>query len=121
MTNILLQIAKIAEKENISIGALERSIGASKGVLSRAIAHNTDIQAKWIQKIIENYPAYNPEWIFDDEVSMLRNDKIEENPKKTSETPVESIDKNSIGIMLDRYEALAIENSNQKKDRKSVV
>ncbi len=42
--------------KGITIGAFERSIGASKGVLSRAIANGTDIQAKWFEKIVENYP-----------------------------------------------------------------
>ena len=43
MKSILLQIAKIAENERISIGALERKIGTSKGVLSRTIGNSTDI------------------------------------------------------------------------------
>jgi len=76
MKNILLQLAKIAENENISIGALERKIGASKGVISRAIAHQTDIQAKWIQNIVENYPTYNPEWLITGDGKMLRDINI---------------------------------------------
>ena len=59
MENIILRIAKIADNENVSIGALERLIGASKGVLSRAIANNTDIQSKWVQIIADNYPNYS--------------------------------------------------------------
>lgn len=72
MKNILQQISKIADKENITIGALERKIGASKGVLSRAIANNTDIQAKWIQRIVENYPQINAEWLLTGEGSMYK-------------------------------------------------
>ena len=56
MAKILDNISILAEKEGVTIGALERQIGASKGVLSRAIANGTDIQAKWIQAIVENYP-----------------------------------------------------------------
>ncbi len=47
MGNILSRIQEIASYECITIGAMERSIGASKGVLSRVIANSTDIQLKW--------------------------------------------------------------------------
>ena len=56
MAKILDNIRKLAEKEGITIGAIERKIGASKGVLSRAMTNGTDIQAKWITAIVENYP-----------------------------------------------------------------
>lgn len=57
MGNILTKIQQIASNEGITIGAFERSIGASKGVLSRAIANGTDIQAKWLEKIVEIIPT----------------------------------------------------------------
>lgn len=63
MNTILDRIAHIANNENISIGKLERVIGASKGVLSRAIANKSDIQSKWIIKIVENYPQYSGDWL----------------------------------------------------------
>lgn len=63
MGNILSRIQEIASNEGITIGALERTIGASKGVLSRAINNGTDIQSKWLQLIVENYPHYSAEWI----------------------------------------------------------
>ena len=56
MGNILSRIQEIASNEGITIGAMERTIGASKGVLSRAINNGTDIQAKWLSIIVENYP-----------------------------------------------------------------
>ena len=49
--------------EGITIGALEKTIGASKGVLSRAFQKGTDIQAKWLEKIVENYPQYSLDWL----------------------------------------------------------
>lgn len=63
MATLLERISQLASNEGITIGALERRIGASKGVLSRAIQKNTDIQAKWIGKIVENYPLYSAEWL----------------------------------------------------------
>ena len=63
MDTLLHRISEIARLEGISIGALERQIGASKGVLSRAIQNNTDIQAKWLTRIVENYPSYSASWL----------------------------------------------------------
>lgn len=63
MYNILSRIKQIAQNENVTIAALERQIGASKGVLSRAIANGTDIQSKWLQLIVENYPRYSGDWL----------------------------------------------------------
>lgn len=73
MGNILSRIQEIASNEGITIGALERQIGASKGVLSRAINNGTDIQSKWIQTIVENYPKYSARWLMIGVGSMLEN------------------------------------------------
>lgn len=78
MGNILSRIQEIACKEGITIGALERGIGASKGVLSRAIANGTDIQSKWIGIIVENYPLYSTRWLLTGEGPMLRDSKASE-------------------------------------------
>ena len=74
MGTILSRIRDIAENEGIKITTLERSIGASKGVLSRAINNGTDIQSKWIQCIVENYPQYSAEWLLTGRGDMLRHD-----------------------------------------------
>lgn len=71
--SILLENIKIlAENENISISKLEQEIGSSQAVLSRAIAKNTDIQAKWILKIAVKYPRYNCNWLIKREGPMLK-------------------------------------------------
>lgn len=72
MGNILSRIEQISKNESITIGALERKIGASKGVLSRAINNGTDIQSKWIQSIVENYPQYSAEWLLAGRGNMLK-------------------------------------------------
>lgn len=86
MGNILSRIQDIAHNEGITIGALERCIGASKGVLSRAINNGTDIQSKWISILVENYPKYSPAWLLTGEGEMLRANKSEE--KKEEDIPV---------------------------------
>ena len=71
MAKILDNIRKLAEKEGITIGAIERKIGASKGVLSRAMTNGTDIQAKWITAIVENYPYVSADWLLTGKGEML--------------------------------------------------
>lgn len=61
-TNIT-RIARIIANEGVSVGKFERIIGASKGVISRAIQNGTDIQSKWLSIIVENYPMYNARWL----------------------------------------------------------
>ncbi|MGL4518419.1 MAG: S24 family peptidase [Phocaeicola sp.] len=75
MNNILTRIQKISTNEGISIFAMERVIGASKGVLSRAIANGTDIQSKWLHNIIDNYPDYSALWLLTGEGPMMRAEK----------------------------------------------
>lgn len=74
MGNILSRIQEIASNEGITIGAMEKTIGASKGVLSRAINNGTDIQAKWLSIIVENYPRYSTGWLLTGAGSMLKDD-----------------------------------------------
>ena len=72
MCKILSRIEELSKHEGITIGALEKRIGASKGVLSRAIAKGTDIQAKWIESLVENYPTYSTEWLLTGKGPMLK-------------------------------------------------
>lgn len=92
MGNILSRIEQIACNEGITIGALEKKIGASKGVLSRAIANGTDIQSKWIQIIVENYPHYSAEWLLAGRGEMLKGEKLTSfSTKLTHSNPTKGI------------------------------
>jgi hypothetical protein len=72
MENISQRIKLIADNECIKITQLEAKLGASKGVLSRSIANNTDIQSKWVTLLVENYPQYNSDWLLTGHGSMLK-------------------------------------------------
>lgn len=80
MCKILPRIQQIAQHEGITIGAMERSIGASKGVLSRAIANGTDIQSKWLEAIVENYPLYSGDWLLTGKGEMIKQDDAADTP-----------------------------------------
>ena len=73
MAKIIERVAKIIEIEGISVNSMENLIGASKGVLGKAIAKNTDIQAKWVSVIAEKFPQYSADWLLTGQGEMLRN------------------------------------------------
>ena len=72
MAKIIERVAKIIEIEGISVNLMENIIGASKGVLGKAIAKNTDISAKWISIVAEKFPQYSTDWLLTGEGEMLR-------------------------------------------------
>lgn len=85
MKNISQRIKIVADNENIKITQLESKIGASKGVLSRSLNNNTDIQSKWITSIVENYPQYDAEWLLTGKGEMMK--KETDNDSKHDSSP----------------------------------
>jgi hypothetical protein len=115
MERILDRIEKIAINEGIGITSLEKIIGASRGVLSRAINNGTDIQAKWIQAVVENYPAYSESWLLTGKGEMLRsnpgttnmhNEKEQKPPPVSTPEPEMST---IYSMMFERIENMARE------------
>lgn len=105
MCRIIPRIKQIALNEGITIGALERVIGASKGVISRAITNGTDIQAKWLEAIIENYPQYSAEWLITGQGGMIKPEEktISHQPFKeiSSQDSTPNITKPTIPLMME--------------------
>lgn len=105
MCDILQQIRAISEREGITITALERSIGASKGVLSRALTNGTDIQSKWVRKIVENYPQYSAEWLITGHGDVLKGSTppVNPHPQTAAEPePTQYASKNLDACPIDR-------------------
>ena len=100
MNNIVQRFQQIAENEGITITRLENKIGASKGVLSRALANNSDIQSKWLLKVVENYPIYSCDWLVKGVGPMIKDENFnsdhclekEINYKDLAEARMETID-----------------------------
>lgn len=65
---------KLADREGIKIGELERLIGASKGVLSRHVNNGTDIQLKWLLALVEKYPQYDLDWLINNSGAPIRSE-----------------------------------------------
>ncbi len=72
MSSFLTRIKVIADREGLSVTAFETAVGASRGVFTRALTNNTDVQAKWLVSIVEKYPAYSSEWLLKGEGEMLK-------------------------------------------------
>lgn len=87
--SILKRIEQIAISENITITSLESKIGASKGVLSRALSKDTDIQTKWTIAIVDNYPRYSSEWLLTGKGPMLKDDQTS-SPTSSNTIPLVS-------------------------------
>lgn len=74
MCKILSRINQIAENEGMKLSAIEASIGASRGVLSKAIKNGTDVSSKWVSLICEKFPRYSPQWLLTGDGPMLKGD-----------------------------------------------
>lgn len=70
-SHISSRIKQIIDYKKMSIRAFEIQIGCSNGVIARAIANNTDIQSKWVTKIIELNEDINPTWLLIGKGDML--------------------------------------------------
>src|SRR5690554_4715393 len=121
MNTILTIFSAIAKNEALSISAMEKSIGASKGVLSRALKNGTDIQVKWLVALVENYPDYNPEWILTGRGPMLKQpntngmDELNEDGKEYRLQEKISILDDKIGILKATNDALKENNESLKE------
>jgi oligoribonuclease NrnB/cAMP/cGMP phosphodiesterase (DHH superfamily) len=119
MSKILENIKHLAANESVTITKLEQLIGASKGVLSRAITQNSEIQTKWLEKIVEIYPQYDCNWLIKSEGEMMKKsvedlpptsvkEEIAINYKDLAESRKETIDsmKKQIVYLEDIIESL---------------
>lgn len=66
------RIKQFIESQGISISAFEQKIGASDGMIRRAIKNKTDIQSKWLVLMSDNYPDLNTEWLITGTGDMIK-------------------------------------------------
>lgn len=117
MSNILERIIQISDNEKITISKIERIIGASKGVLHKAIQNKTDISSKWVVLIAENFTQYNSEWLLTGKGNMIRD--VEEK-KEVISNPM--ADKDNYIIELQKKEIATLEEKLQQcQDEKKLL
>ncbi|WP_286747934.1 hypothetical protein [Roseivirga sp. UBA1976] len=75
MSQIVSRLRDYVVSKDISIRQFELSIGVSSGAISRAFKNDTDIQSKWISKIIHEYPDINIEWLITGKGDMIKPEK----------------------------------------------
>lgn len=74
--DMIQRLSQFIEKMHISIRSFEQAIGASNGMIRKAIANNTDIQSKWVTAIVENFPQLDIRWLLTGEGEMLRTETL---------------------------------------------
>ena len=70
---ILQRLDEFLHLKNISYYQLENSVNASRGSISRAVKHGKNIGSNVLEKIVENYPDLNIEWLMTGKGQVLKN------------------------------------------------
>lgn len=107
---LIERLAKFIELQGVSVRSFEKSISASDGMIRRAIANKTDIQAKWLTAIADKYPHINIEWLVTGKgSSMVKNaaniEKVSDNYK---DKYVASLEKENerLSTMIERQQSI---------------
>lgn len=98
------RIALFAKYKNMSIRSLEQTIGASNGLISKAISKTTDISSQWVTKILIAYPEINSTWLLTGEGEMINN--IEVQRKLLQKAMSEPMDLDFFGLNKKKLTAL---------------
>lgn len=71
MSKILERVVELTKNEKLTISAFEKKIGASNGVISKALAKGSEIQLHWLERIAEQFPQYSCKWLLTGEGEMM--------------------------------------------------
>lgn len=82
------RIKQLIDNEGITVRAFEKLISASNGLIRKAITNNSDIQSKWLEPIVDNFPQYNVEWLITGKGEMLKSDAYPANKDLSKESVV---------------------------------
>lgn len=72
MSKIISRIKQFADTQEFSTRELERTIGVSEGMLSKAFRCNTEIRTDSIESFVENFPQLSAEWLLRGEGEMIK-------------------------------------------------
>lgn len=82
MSKILIRINQFAESQGLSIREIERSIGATNGVISGAIKNNREIGSDKLENFLQAFSNVSAEWLLRGIGEMLTQseDSVMNNP-----------------------------------------
>lgn len=60
---MIRRLEQFIKNQGLSVRSFEQSIGASDGMIRRAIKNNTDIQSKWLSITADIYPNLDINWL----------------------------------------------------------
>ena len=69
---MIARLHEFIKNQGFTVSEFEKIIGASDGLLRRAVKNKTDINARWIVSISEKFPNLSLEWLIRSEGSMIR-------------------------------------------------
>lgn len=89
---MITRLKEFIDSLGLSISAFEQKIGASDGMIRRAVKNNTDIQSKWLLKMHDNFHDLNLEWLITGEGTMLKSEEVTLDMPEKAKTNVIPID-----------------------------
>jgi hypothetical protein len=99
--NMTERLDQFIKNQALSVRSFEMSIGASDGMIRRAIKNHTDIQSKWLSVIADNYPNLSIDWLLTGRGSMLKSDTVLIDEQEMKEKEVLPAKKNLIPFYED--------------------
>lgn len=78
MSKILTRINQFAESQGLSMREIERSIGATNGVISGAIKNNREIGSDKVENFLQIYSNVSAEWLLRGEGEMFKKEVVSE-------------------------------------------
>ena len=71
---MIRRLEQFIKNQGLSVRSFEQSIGASDGMIRRAIKNNTDIQSKWLSITADIYPNLDINWLLTGQGFMLKSE-----------------------------------------------
>ena len=71
---MIRRLEQFIKNQGLSVRSFEQSIGASDGMIRRAIKNNTDIQSKWLSITADIYPNLDINWLLTGRGFMLKSE-----------------------------------------------
>ena len=73
---MIRRLEQFIKNQGLSVRSFEQSIGASDGMIRRAIKNNTDIQSKWLSITADIYPNLDINWLLTGRGFMLKSEHV---------------------------------------------